>query len=370
MLNINASPTVESCKFVQNSATAGGGGMFNWTSTPSVSNSEFRQNQGGGMMNYDSIATVSGCEFIENMGVDGGAISNTESSSLVLTDSSFESNFAGEGGAIDIEENCDATITNCEFLRNGGMYTSEGGALFIRDRGTARISNSIFIANSAWGYGGAIYVVSETSVSDFALKVLGCTFTQNTAGSSGGGIAGGGERVFVANSILWQNIDENGTGEASQIANVRARLRFCDIQGGWTGVPGIGILNANPLFVTNPDPGIDGTWDGVDDNFGDLRLQFGSPCIDAGDNSAIPAGITTDLDGNPRVYIALTDMGAYEHQDCNGNEIPDNTETDTDSDGAIDDCDNCLPSPIPTFRISMPMAKAMPATRIWTATEN
>ena len=58
---------------------------------------------------------------------------------------------------------------------------------------------------------------------------------------------------------------------------------------------------------------------------GNLRLLPGSPCIDAGDNSAVPAGEPKDLDGNPRVVdgdgdvkpwtgVAETvDMGAYEY---------------------------------------------------------
>ena len=48
---------------------------------------------------------------------------------------------------------------------------------------------------------------------------------------------------------------------------------------------------------------------------GNIRLQPCSPAINAGDNSAVPAGITTDLDGNPRFYNNGTvDMGAYEYQ--------------------------------------------------------
>lgn len=59
---------------------------------------------------------------------------------------------------------------------------------------------------------------------------------------------------------------------------------------------------------------------GSTDN-GDLHLQFTSPCIDAGLNSAVPAGVTTDLDGNPRIFDfpganngagAVVDLGAYE----------------------------------------------------------
>ncbi len=80
---------------------------------------------------------------------------------------------------------------------------------------------------------------------------------------------------------------------------------------GLTGnLGGIGNIDADPLFV---DP----------DN-GDYRLQAGSPCIDAGDNTAVPEDLTTDLDGNPRFLeipetpdtgngtLPIVDMGAYE----------------------------------------------------------
>ena len=58
----------------------------------------------------------------------------------------------------------------------------------------------------------------------------------------------------------------------------------------------------------------------------DLRLPSGSPCIDAADNTAVPVGITTDLDGKPRFVddpnttdtgngtAPIVDMGAYELQ--------------------------------------------------------
>jgi len=84
-------------------------------------------------------------------------------------------------------------------------------------------------------------------------------------------------------------------------------VTYSDVQGGF---PGTGNIDGDPLFV---DP----------DN-GDLRLQAGSPCIDAGDNTAVTEGITTDLDGNPRFLdvpetpdtgngtLPIVDMGAYE----------------------------------------------------------
>src|SRR5262249_54091535 len=50
------------------------------------------------------------------------------------------------------------------------------------------------------------------------------------------------------------------------------------------------------------------------------RLRITSPCIDSGDNALVPAGVTTDLAGNPRFVDmlgvndpgAIVDMGAHE----------------------------------------------------------
>jgi hypothetical protein len=47
---------------------------------------------------------------------------------------------------------------------------------------------------------------------------------------------------------------------------------------------------------------------------GNLRVSQGSPAIDSGDDSAVPAGITTDLDGFARNVGNTVDMGAYESQ--------------------------------------------------------
>jgi len=49
--------------------------------------------------------------------------------------------------------------------------------------------------------------------------------------------------------------------------------------------------------VRQASSGSDGQWGTADDDYGDLRLQHGSPCIDAGDNAAVPADIS-DLDGD------------------------------------------------------------------------
>ena len=45
-----------------------------------------------------------------------------------------------------------------------------------------------------------------------------------------------------------------------------------------------------------------------------MPLLYGSPAIDAGNNSLIPAGVTTDQRGAPRIFNGTVDIGAYELQ--------------------------------------------------------
>jgi hypothetical protein len=82
------------------------------------------------------------------------------------------------------------------------------------------------------------------------------------------------------------------------------------VQGGWSGTENI---DKDPLFLDPNGPDvIVGT---EDDN---LRLSAGSPCIDAGNNAAVPFGVMTDLDMRFRFAdgdcnrTGIVDMGTYE----------------------------------------------------------
>ncbi|GAG35257.1 unnamed protein product, partial [marine sediment metagenome] len=97
--------------------------------------------------------------------------------------------------------------------------------------------------------------------------------------------------MTVLNSILWNDSpDEIYLDDSSTID-----ITYSDIHGGW---PGAGNINADPLFVNVANV--------------DYHLQASSPCIDAGDNTAIPPSVVVDLDGNPRIINGIVDMGAYE----------------------------------------------------------
>jgi len=351
MYNVSSSPTVSNCTFSGNSADFGGGGMANVdSSSPTVTNCMFIGNTavlGGGMFNDNSSPTVTNCTFSENsaVGDDGGGMLNNESSPTVA-DCIFEGNTALSGGGGMHNEHSSPTVVNCRFIENaagghGGGISEDGsspmvvnctfvgnsavvgGAMF-NDASSPTVINCTFSGNSASQDGGGMYFYLNSSPT-----VTNCTFAMNSA-PNGNALAFRGpdpSTLVMANCILWDGGDEIWNNDGSTI-----NITYSDVQGGW---PGAGNIPDDPMFI---DP----------DN-GDYRLQAGSLCIDAADNSAVPVGIDTDLDGNRRFVDdpdtpdtgfgnpPIVDMGAYEFQgalpcpwDCDGGESTDGTVGITD----------------------------------------
>ncbi|MHB9049335.1 MAG: right-handed parallel beta-helix repeat-containing protein, partial [Pirellulales bacterium] len=301
---------------------------------------------GGGMQNARHVTR---CQFIENSAHDGGAISNATDP---LTDCTFLRNSASDEGGAIYTWDISPTLDRCTFIANTASY---GGALSQGDC-DSRIVNCQFLGNSAdmagavghWGYsestlvnslfsgnraetGGAVHL-KEGSVA----ALLNCTFSLNT----GGGLVIGdnyGAGPAVTNCIFWGNRDSNGTGESAQISFAPGEgtvsVNFSCVQG-WSGtLGGTGNLGGDPRFIDAD--GADNLYGMADDN---LRLLAGSPAINAGDNAAVLASVTTDLDGNPRIVATIVDMGAYEFQGPRTWYVDDNAPADPGpSDPAVSD---------------------------------
>jgi hypothetical protein len=127
---------------------------------------------------------------------------------------------------------------------------------------------------------------------------------------------------LLENCIFWANTAPLGPQIAlngNQPAAIT--VTYSNVQGGEADV------YVEPGFILIWDPGnIDADPQFVDPATDNYRLSPGSPSIDAGDNTAVPEDIDTDLDGNPR-YVddpdtvdagygdpPIVDMGAFEFQ--------------------------------------------------------
>jgi hypothetical protein len=195
-----------------------------------------------------------------------------------------------------------SAVRNCTFVGNaaalegGGAYSVDSTPLFI---------NCVFSGNMSNDRGGAMAIFGGT------VTAINCTFAANDGRWRAGGVFVAGSLAFATtNSIFWGNSRTFGTiyDQMAQItSNPAPVVNYCCIQGGVSLFSGEGNIASDPLFVDA---------DGADDIAGtaddDLRLQSGSPCIDAGNSAAVPPDIATDLAGQPRITGPAVDMGAHE----------------------------------------------------------
>lgn len=270
--------------------------------TAGNANLSFPDGDGGGLRIPGGNAgrvNVANCRFIDNRAVrTGGGIYSDSNSVKNIVNCVFEGNSAGFGGG-------------------GGL----GG-----NPVTMTVANCLFIGNSA-GSSGGVGAGGGMSVSGGSGNIINCTFTENTSSGRGGaGLAqtASTSAPVISNSIFWQNVDGMGfSDERAQLDRVISTaptptVQHSIVQGLTTAFLGAGgNFDADPLFE-----------DAVG---GDYRLAAGSPAIDAGDQTLLPADgadvddngditekLPIDLDGQPRVQCGDVDLGAYESSGGSG----------------------------------------------------
>lgn len=216
-------------------------------------------------------------------------------------------------------------LISCQFLGNHPDSSYDGRQTSICFLGlshrkgliNAKIINCLFNDNTDslyWsGQGGSVCIYAMDGCN---LDIVNSTFANNlTVNNPGGGAVGAmdASEINFYNSVLYGNygcqayLDDFYNDDPDTIS-----VHYSLVQDGQNGIKhygsnndvliwGEGNSDENPLF------------------FGSGQYPYAidadSPCIDAG-TLDLPPGITLpeyDLAGNPRVYGASVDMGAYEY---------------------------------------------------------
>ncbi len=317
MACINVSrPTLDTCTFTLNSANAGGGFYTENQGGPAIYTSTFRQNTadlgGGAYLSGSSVAPhIRDCSFEDNTARLGAGLIVWGEPDAVVEGSAFRLNAATEdgGGAMNINGG-NTTFLNCEFSFNSA--SDDGGNVATSSISAPRFVNCLIVDGSSGDAGGGAFSSNQSNPA-----YINCTIAGNAAGRHNA-IAhfGTGHTATLANCIVWANGGSplGGGGDWA--------VSYSNIQGGFIG---IGNIDRAPRFVSLAA--------------GDYRLRWSSPCVDAGDNTALPGDswdldddgntierIPWDIAGTPRVLDVLqaansgnpasadshVDLGAFE----------------------------------------------------------
>ncbi len=337
---------LDGCTVVSNTVPSSGGGLaLYYNNSLTLTNSLVRGNTadfGGGIDMWIGQATFSGNTFAENVALSGGGLMLSEVPATLI-DNVFENNqangtfeFDGGGG---LYSHSPLTLIHNTF--SGNTAANWGGGLYLFENQHMTLLTNTIQANSAGDRGGGVYLEHCTAT-------LRSNVVQDNSASSGSGLyATASVSLTLINNVVAQNLgaglwvegmlDAFNQGlllhntiadndEVGVYVGTASSLRFTNtIIGG----PGQGITVTagstatldHTLWYSNPL----GWWGGAgyitttadltgDPAFvlpGDYHIRPESAAVDVG----VDAGVTHDIDGQPRPYGLGFDVGADE-QGC------------------------------------------------------
>ena len=267
------------------------GVLDGFTVTLGQANAAAPDERGGGIWLNGGAPTLNGLTLASNFASAGGGM-RVEAGTASMTNCSFLSNtvaFGGTGGGLQVDSGASASCRSCVF-RSNSVSAAAVGSGGISAGGNLTLINTIVAQNSPSGM----------HLSNDNKTLENCTIASNAAYGIG---LFGSNANSMTNTIVWGN----GTDGIFNDGSSSISASYCDTQ--TAALPGTGNISANPLFTAPP---------------GDLRPGPGSPVVDAGNNAAVPVGVTTDIAGLPRFFNdpsvpdtgagtpPIVDMGAHE----------------------------------------------------------
>jgi len=367
LYNVGASPLIRDCLFIANSADWGGAVENSHNSNPSVQDCVFAGNHsredGGAISNWESSPVFTRCRFAGNRAGDDGGALRCNRSELTCTACLLTGNACGDNGGAFYDGSGDESDSRHRFISSTLAHNAapdRGGAVGIIGTCLPQVENCVLWGNTA-PKGSQVGLSSGASL---------------TAGYSD--LQGGQEAVYLGSgsAVEWGpgNIDADpqfaggpaGTWTAGAVYDPESvQITFTDADAAWAVEEYAGAaLNPDTsqalhlLIVSNTATTMTAwaDWATVDAaassvtagtsyqvHSHDLNRLGGSPCVDAGNNQAVPADVETDVAGRPRFVDdpetadtgvpdppdrpEVTDMGAFEYfADCNADGQPDGWE--------------------------------------------
>jgi len=325
MLNYNSSLTISNTIFSDNFADAGGG-MFNLYSNPDIDDAAFVSNiafasdnyhlGGGGMYNYYSSPTVSATDFVYNFcyrtitytpplfgrGAGAGMFSRSYSYPDI-SDSLFFMNDSLAGSGIFNGMYSAPAVTDTILAYNYGFI---GAGMFNGIYSSPVIDNALIIGNVAYdnvygpgpGPGGGMANVFGSSP-----IIYNATFSNNYGGWGGAIFNYEASNPVISNSILWNDIGTSGNDELNNAevgAPCNPVVTYSDIdENGFAGING--NIRNDPLFVGNYYLSQIAAGQGAD-----------SPAVDAGNDTAANLGMDDKTTRTDAIRdTGIVDMGFH-----------------------------------------------------------
>ena len=226
-------------------------------------------------------ASLSGLTITGGSAIEGGGVDNA--GTLTMSDCTVSGDSASIAGGVYNRLGAAMMMSGCTIAGNSAVY---GGG--VCNLATLTMSDCTVAGDTATD-GGGLLNVGELTMS-------GCTVASDTA-TDGGGLLNDNmatlNNSIVADSVKGVDIDNEGT-----------------LTGGYDMI-GDGSGGAGLTHTISGDPKLGPlTWNGGPTQT--MAVLPGSPAIDAGSDALIPAGVTTDQRGAPRINGTSVDIGAYE----------------------------------------------------------
>ncbi len=286
-ISVDHGAVIERCVIVDNEGYGSGGGIYSSNDSLVIIRdciisrnvSESDNSQGGGISiygEYSAMTTVENCLISENEAGAGGGIKcygNLSLSNCVIAGNQTTSSYSGCGGGLLQIWHAAQAIEISNSLIGNNLALRSGGGIAARD-GLLTMTGCTLTGNTAYRHGGGLLLDHSPATLEK------CTMADNQSSQAGTALSCFNSSPQISSSIFW------GTSPPPVIqtaGNSAPEIIYSDVQNGW---PGYGNLDLDPFFAL-PDSG-------------DYHLQWGSPCVDAGDPNAQyndPDGTRADMGG-------------------------------------------------------------------------